>query len=136
MPNYTVNPYSSQIQIVGLLDLVSIQTLLGITFPSAEVYMYPGVVKHIKKHHPGIFEQYHHLIPGMIAKPDYVGQNPKEPNSVELYKVVNDHLLMAIKLDPTGYLYLSSFYDLNNGPYKVAQRLSSGRIVPFVPSSL
>ncbi|WEG15064.1 hypothetical protein PU629_00335 [Pullulanibacillus sp. KACC 23026] len=70
-------------------------------------------------------------MPNIISNPDYVGQNPKEPSSIELYKFLTDHLLVAIKLDPSGYLYLSSFYDLHNGSDKIKKRLRTGRIVPF-----
>lgn len=93
--------------------------------------MFPGAIKHIKKRHPGILESFGHLIPEIIEFPDYVGQSPRHPNSVELIKVVSEHLLLAIKLDPSGYLFVSSFYELNNGPYKIKKRLRSGRLVRF-----
>lgn len=128
---YTVNPNAKQRQIVGKLDVATINALLGINLPPTEIWMYPGAIKHIKREHAGIFEAYYHLIPDMIANPDYVGQNSKEPNSVELYKCMTPDLLLAIKLDPSGYLYLSSFYDLKNGAYKIQKRLSSGRIKPY-----
>lgn len=93
---------------------------------------FPGAIKHIKKRHPGIFEQYYELIPDIIESPDYVGQNPREPStSVELIKLVSEHLLLAVKLDPSGYLYVSTLYDLNNGMIKVQKRLKSGRLIPF-----
>lgn len=37
----------------------------------------------------------------------------------------------AIKLDPSGYLFVSSFYDMHNGPFKIQKRLASGRLIPF-----
>lgn len=70
----------------------------------------------------------------MLKNSDYVGQNPKEPNSIELYKQIG-YVLIADKLDPSGYLYLSSMYELNNGEHKIKARLKSGRIVPFTPSA-
>jgi len=83
------------------------------------------------KNHEEDYNKYFHLIPDMIESPDYIGQNPKEPNSVEIYKVISDHVLIAIKLDPSGYMFLSSMYSLDNGQYKVQKRLKSGRIVPY-----
>ncbi|HIW31194.1 MAG TPA: hypothetical protein IAA29_00255 [Candidatus Paenibacillus intestinavium] len=133
---YTVDPNSSQIQTVGKLDTAAIKRLIGIDLPVSEVYMYPGVIKHIKKKHKEIFEAYHHLIPEIISNPDYIGKNPTEPNSVELIKQVTATLLLAIKLDPSGYLYLSSLYDLNNAPVKIAKRLNSGRLVKYTPQNL
>ncbi len=119
-------------QTCGHLDTQKIFNLTGVQLPFSEVFIYSGAIKHIKKNHPGVFEQYGHLIPTIVTSPDFVGKNPKEPNSVELYKIVNDHLLLAIKCDPSGYLYVSSLYTLNNGPYKIQKRLASGRIVPYV----
>lgn len=94
--------------------------------------MPPGVLKHLKKQgHWNDFLKYHADIPAMIAKPDYAGQNPKEPDSIELYKVVSDHVLMAIKMNPANSLFLGSFYELKNGAQKIQGRLVTGRIHPF-----
>ncbi|PAD72875.1 hypothetical protein [Paenibacillus campinasensis] len=128
---YSLNLHSKEIQTVGKLDIEAIDKLTGIRFPESEVKMYPGAIKHILKKHPGILEKHGHLIPNMISNPDYIGQNPKVPDSIELIKVINPHLLLAIKLDPTGYLFLSSFYELDNGEVKVSKRLGSGRLVPY-----
>ena len=128
---YTVDPNATSIQVVGKIDTTKINRLLGLNLPDVEVFMYPGAIKHVKKNHPGIFENFHQFIPDILSNPDYVGNNPKEPNSVELYKRVSMDLLLAVKLDPTGYLYLSSMYDLHNANHKIQKRLKSGRIVAF-----
>lgn len=131
MELYSVDINSREIQTVGKLDVEHIKKLTGIDFPVSDVLMYPGVIKHINKGHSGLLEKYGHLIPSMISNPDYVGKNPSVPDSIELIKVVDSHLLLAIKLDPSGYLFLSTFYELDNGAVKVQKRLNSGRIVPF-----
>ncbi|MGF9710463.1 PBECR2 nuclease fold domain-containing protein, partial [Paenibacillus naphthalenovorans] len=113
------------------LNTAAVKNLVGIDFPVDEVYMYPGAIKHVRKNHPGIIESYGHLIPDMIANPDFIGQHPKVPNSLEIIKVVSDHLLLSIQLDPSGYLYVSTFFELNNGHNKIKKRLASGRIVPY-----
>jgi len=121
----------TEIQKVGTLNIEAIKQLTGIEFPVADVYMYPGAIKHVKKHHPGVMEAYGHLIPGMISHPDYVGCNPKVPNSIELVKVISEHLLLSIQLDPSQYIFVSSFYRLDNGIEKIQRRLASGRIVRY-----
>jgi len=99
---------------------------------SNEVYMPPGVLKHLKKRgHWNDFEKYHLDIPNMIATPDYAGQNPKEPNTLELYKVVGDNVLLPIKFNAETGLFLSSFYILDNGEDKIQKRLRVQRIHPF-----
>ncbi len=67
----------------------------------------------------------------MISNPDYAGQNPREPNSVELYKMVDEYVLIAIKLNPRTGLFLGSFFKLDNGPQKIRKRLRSKRIYEF-----
>lgn len=133
LESYSIDINATKVQIVGKLNTQAVKKLLGIEFPSAEVQIHPGALKHIKKHgHEDILTDYGYLIPDMISNPDYVGQNPKEPNSVELIKVITQTLLLAIKLDPSGYLYVSSFYDLNNAQVKLQKRLDSGRLVKYV----
>lgn len=126
-----IDPNATEMQLAGKIDREAIAHVLGITFHTDEVYMYPGFIKHVKKRHPKIFEKYYSLIPEIIENPDYVGQNPKEPYSLELIKMIKGGLLLAIKLGPAGYLFLSSMYALKNGEYKVKKRLRTGRIKPY-----
>ena len=130
LKTYKIDPNCAETQCVGEIP-ASIIKKYNLQCPSNEVLMYPGAIKHIKKKHAATFVLYYERIPEIICNPDYVGQNPKEPQSIEMYKYLDEHFLVAIKLDPTGYFFLSTFYDLNNGQNKIAKRLRSGRIVPF-----
>lgn len=126
----TINPHATVTQVVGVIP-EQIVKHYGINCSSYEVFMPPGVLKHLKKHgHWNDFMTYYQDIPNMIADPDYAGQNPKEPGTVELYKVMNDHVLLAIKMNPTTGLFLGSFYILDNGANKIQARLGTGRIHP------
>lgn len=126
-----INPYATKTQLVGFVPECLIHHY-SIQCASLEVYMPPGVLKHLKKKgHWNDFEIYHQHIPNMIADPDFAGQNPKEPNSLELYKVLNDHVILPIKLNAESGLFLSSFYILDNGADKIQGRLRNGRIHPF-----
>lgn len=129
---HTFDENSTKALSIGHIDVVKVKKLTGIDLGVSEVFIYPGAIKHIKREHPGIWDNYKHTLPTILTSPDYIGKNPKVPDSIELYKQVGDTLLLAIKLDPTGYLFVSSFYDLNNANVKIAKRLKSGRIVPFV----
>lgn len=117
------------VQVVGKLKQEIIDAL-NISLPCADILMYPGAIKHMKKR-PDHFAKYFHRIPEIIKSPDYIGINPTEPDSVELIKDFGNNVLVAIKLDPKGYLYLSSMYELT--PQKVPKRLASGRIQSFNP---
>lgn len=102
---------------------------LNINLPIGNIFKSNGLKTHIKKHHPG-FEKYIVDIPSIIAKPDYIGVNPKEPNSIELIKVLADNVQVAIKLDKNNnYLYVASLYDISNS--KLQNRLNSGRIKKY-----
>lgn len=126
-----VNPYAIETQLVGIIP-ESIINYYSIECSNLNVYMPPGVLKHLKKRrHWNDFVKYHQYIPNMIANPDYVGQNPNKPNTLELYKVMNGHILLPIKLNTVTGLFLSSFYRLNNGPNIILQRFRNGRIHPF-----
>ncbi|GAB4074727.1 hypothetical protein GCM10028778_22300 [Barrientosiimonas marina] len=131
MTEIHIDPYATASQLVGKVPEV-IMKHYEIPCSSYNVYMTPGFLKHLKKrNHWDIFMTYYQEIPSMIANPDYVGQNPKEPNSIELYKALGDFLLVPVKLNTSSYLYLSSFYGLDNGASKIEKRLRTGRIRPF-----
>lgn len=126
-----VNPNATNTQLVGIIPECVINHY-SIQCASLEVYMPPGVMKHLKKRgHWNDFLIHHQDIPNMIANPDYAGQNPKEPNTVELYKVIGDHIILPTKLNAASGLFLSSFYILDNGADKIQKRLRAGRIHPF-----
>lgn len=129
--NIVINPYATTSQLVGYVPEAVVR-YYGINCSSYDVFMPPGVLKHLKKRGHWIdFLRYHMDIPNMIAAPDYAGQNPNEPGTIELYKVVNDHVLIAIKMSPPDELFLGSFYKLDNGAQKIQGRLRTGRIYPF-----
>lgn len=117
-----------EIQIIGTLSQEIINTL-NMELPPTDILMPPGFIKHIKKRHNNTFVKYFKKIPEILKYPDYVGTNPSEPNSIELVKIFYNVVLIAIKLDAKGDLYLSSMYELN--PSKIPRRISSGRLKPL-----
>ncbi|WP_141430877.1 plasmid-related protein [Bacillus sp. 03113] len=127
----TINPYTKETQLVGIIPKV-IMDHYCIECSSYEVYMLPGFLKHLQRRgHWKDFLKYYEEIPSAIANPDYVGQNPREPGTVELYKVMRNYVLIAIKMNPDKRLFLGSFYTLDSGKEKIKKRLRVGRIHPF-----
>ncbi len=97
--------------------------------PCGEIFMSDGFAVHIRKRHPG-YEKYIERIPEIISDPDYIGRNPTEPDSVELVKVFDENIQLAIKLDTkNGYLYVASLYDVKQS--KIDRRLAGGRLKQF-----
>lgn len=102
---------------------------LKINLPIYDIYQSDGLITHIKKQHPGL-EKYMEEIPNIIENPDYIGTNQKEPNSIELVKVLSDNILVAIKLDKkNNYLYVATLFDISDS--KLQNRLKSGRLKKY-----
>lgn len=102
---------------------------LNINLPIDNIYQSDGLTIHIKKRHPG-FEKYISDIPDIINSPDYIGVNPKEADSVELIKLLDDNILVAVKLDKNdNRLFVASLYNVSNA--KLQNRLNSGRIKKY-----
>jgi hypothetical protein len=69
-----------------------------------------GLKIHVKKRHPAC-TKYLEDIALIITSPDYIGVNPREPNSIELVKRFNDNIQIGIKLDTKNdYLYVSTLF--------------------------
>lgn len=126
-----IDPYSTDTQLVGFVPECIINHY-ALPCISSEIYMPPGVLKHLKKRgHWNDFMAYYQDIPSIITNPDYAGQNPKEPDTIEIYKALSDSVILPIKLNTESGLFLSSFYILDNGIDKIQKRLRSGRIHPM-----
>lgn len=104
-------------------------TLTGQQLPCCDIVQSDGLAVHVKKHHPGEVGNIS-LIPQIISSPDYIGKNPKEPNSIELVKVFGANVMVCVKLDTNNhYHYVASVYEISNG--KLQNRLKSGRLKVF-----
>ena len=101
-------------------------TVTGQSLPCGPIYQSSGLQKHVKKHQKekaSIMSD----ISSVIEQPDYVGCNPKEPNSIELVKKAEDNVMVCVKLDSkNGYLYVASTYTVSES--KLNNRLNSGRL--------
>lgn len=106
-----------------------IVTMLDNPIPHGAVYQSDGLVVHIRKRHPDILHKMH-LIPDILANPDFIGKDPTKPNSIELIKVYDRNMLISITLDTDDdYLYVSSIYDINQS--KLERRINSGRLLRY-----
>lgn len=103
--------------------------ITGQHLPCGDIYQSQGLAKHIKRHHPGM-EHLLNNVPLIIAEPDFVGKHPKEPDSVELVKMLDDATMVCVKLDhKSGTLYVASVFTISYS--KLQNRLSSGRLRPY-----
>ena len=100
--------------------------ILDICLPCDTVYQSDGLIKHIAKKHTNCLK-YMDQIGDIINQPDYIGNNPKKPNSIELIKCLDDNIMVAIELDKEeNYLYISSMYEWKQS--KLERRIYSGRV--------
>lgn len=103
--------------------------LLNINLPCTPIYVSHGLKKHIQSRHSNCIS-YIAKIPDIINSPDYIGTNPKEPNSIEIVKIYNDNIQIGIKLDTSqNYLYVATLFDIKES--KIKRRLNSGRLKRF-----
>lgn len=104
--------------------------LLNTNLPLCEIYQSEGLYKHILKRHPNCV-QYIKNISDIINNPDYIGKNPKEPNSLELVKCYSDNILITIKFDiKENHMYIATLYELSSS--KLARRINSGRLKKII----
>ena len=97
--------------------------------PVGDIFQSDGLAAHVQKRHPSEISNLA-LIPTVISNPDYVGTNPREPDSVELVKILANNVMVCIKLDHNnGYLYVASVYNITCS--KLQQRLQSGRFKAY-----
>lgn len=117
-------------KIVGVLQS-KINRLLSINLPITEIYVFPGLRKHILLKHKNCLK-YLGDINIIIQEPDYIGVNPNEQNSVEYVKTLDNNVLVSVNLSSDSdenYLFVSSVYDISNA--KLQNRLHSKRLVKF-----
>ena len=66
-------------------------------------------------------------IPEIIANPDFIGKNPKEPSSIELVKIMDGNIKVCIKLDArNNYFYVATLFEITTG--KLESMIKSGRL--------
>lgn len=101
-------------------------TLAGAHLPCGSIYQSKGLIKHTQRRHP---EQVGRIydIPAVIQSPDFIGVNPKEPDSVELVKRMDGNVMVCVKLDrKNDYLYVATVFEITEA--KLQNRLNSGRL--------
>lgn len=103
--------------------------MLGASLPLLDIYQDDGLFVHIQQRHPNCLK-YLPQIQNILESPDYIGSNPKEPNSIELIKNIGNNIQIAIKLDSAnGYYYIATLHEVSN--VKINSRLNNGRLKKF-----
>lgn len=102
---------------------------LKIDLPCLDIYQSKGLIKHIEKRHPDCLKYMDH-ISDILCNPNYIGTNPKEPNSIELIKTYDKNIQIAIKLNANDeYYYIATLFNINFS--KLNKKLEIGRIKKF-----
>ena len=104
--------------------------LTGQKIQCGPIFQSSGLIAHIKKHHPESDTSILNRVPIIIKNPDYIGKHPKEPNSIELVKLFENHEMVCIKLDlKQNYLYVASVFEIKQS--KLENRINSGRLKKY-----
>jgi hypothetical protein len=91
------------------------------------VYLTVSTEFHILKRHPQDYEIYSNRITEVLSKPDYIGKSPVNPNRMELVKVFDDVVLVSVKINKAGILYITSMYTIGN--HQLNSRIKNGRLI-------
>lgn len=122
------NAVSEKLSVVGQYT-GKFNALTGQALPCCDIVQSSGLAVHVQKHHPNEVGNLA-LVPQIISAPDYIGHNPKEPNSIELVKVLSANVMVCVKLNAdAAYHYVASVYEISNG--KLQKRIQSGRLKKF-----
>lgn len=96
------------------------------TLPIGNIYQSDGLATHVAKRHPNEIGNLAH-ISTVISNPDYIGQNPNEPDSIELVKTISNNVMVCVKLDKGhNHMYVASVFNITNA--KLQNRIKSGRL--------
>lgn len=94
--------------------------------PVGIIYQSDGLATHVAKRHPNEIGNLAH-IPAVISSPDYIGQNPNEPDSIELVKILSNNVMVCVKLDKNrNHMYVASVFNITNA--KLQSHINSGRL--------
>lgn len=103
--------------------------LTGQDLECKDIVQSSGLLLHIQKRHPDCADKLPY-VPLIIAEPDYIGHNPREENSIELVKCMDNNLMVCVKLDiKQDYFYVASLFEISDA--KLKRRIESGRLAKF-----
>ena len=101
--------------------------IIGTELESMDIYRSKGLPAHLLKRHHYDALKYIDYLPEIISNPDYVGIDPKEPNSIEFVKSYRENIWVGIKIDKDKeHYYVATMYNVQES--KIVRRLHSGRI--------
>ena len=101
--------------------------ILKVNLKLREVFLLPGGIKHIRRKRKQIYLGYITKIPEIIEKPDYIGTNPKYPNSIEFIKKINEYILVAVRSNNNGILNVVTMFKVTDS--KVSNMVKHNRTV-------
>lgn len=113
---------------VGRLSAQVVELLQLSLKENQPIYLGESNISHMKKRHPDDYSKYGKYLSEILARPDYVGENPKD-GSIEYVKefMVDDEFVkVAVRLSGGGTLYARSLYTLN--PNRVKNFIRKGTL--------
>lgn len=106
--------------IVGAIS-AEVTSMLGLNIPAGTpIHLGDSNIAHMQQRHPDDYAKYGADLPSILAKPDYVGLNPKD-GSIEYVKdyVVNgEYVKVAVRISVSGRFFARSMYVLNHNRVK------------------
>lgn len=120
---------------LGPLPVARINARLGTNLVPGVVTVSKAAHAHIANDHPLEYADIMAALPGLIANPAFIGQDPKHPHAFylvdALQTTVGSYAMVAIgfTLSPGGTYQVKSAYGLK--AYQFTSRVKAGRVVPL-----
>ena len=109
---------------VGKLNQ-SVINLLGLNIKSVDIIFSKDKIEYTHKHEQDFanYQEYKRLTeltPDIIANPDYVAIHPNG-NSLEYIKVIDEIMIVAVRIKPQGVLWVKSVYPISEAKFAIYQ---------------
>lgn len=100
---------------VGLISPTVINALKLDIHPNTPIMIGETNIKHIKNRHPYEYDKYYKDIESILAKPDYIGINPKDKSIlyVKEYTLDKEYIRVAIRVTSSGNCYAKTLHLLS-----------------------
>ena len=100
---------------VGLISPTVINALKLDIHPNTPIMIGETNIEHIKKRHPYEYDKYYKDIESILAKPDYIGINPKDKSIlyVKEYTLDKEYIRVAVRVTPHRNCYAKTLHLLS-----------------------
>lgn len=109
-------------------EIINLLNLKGIA-ENTPIYIGEQNELHIQQRHPVEYDVYFKDIEQILAKPDYIGENPNDNSIVyvKLYEVHGEYIRVGVKVTPSGKFFAKTLHLLST--YNAERYIEKGTLI-------